>query len=103
MNEDEAHCEKKYIGICDMENFVKCDFWQFQQYDLGWSFISENGQHGLAFLPSIDHTRHSPENYYLSFHSNQLVNYLGKGAKNQLYEVYFVSNGLIADSGANCR
>lgn len=89
--------------MCNMENFDLCDFWQFEQSDPRWSFIFESGQHGLAYLPSIDHTKHSPENSYLSFHSNQLVNYLNKNVKGQLYEVYFVSNGLIADSKANCR
>lgn len=102
LNEDETSC-KKYVGMCDMENFVLCEFWHFDQYDFRWSFISETGQHGLAFLPSVDHTKHSPDNSYLSFHSNQLINYLKKDVKGQLYKVHFASNGLIADVSANCR
>lgn len=102
LKEDESACDS-YVGRCDMENLDKCDFWEFEQYDMRWSWTEESGQHGLAYLPSIDHTAHSEANYYLSFHSNLISNYLGNHSLGQIYTTSFVSNWIAANVTSDCH
>ena len=101
LNEDESKC-KSYVGRCDFENLVNCDFWQFEQSDDRLSFVSESGQNGLAYLPSIDHTAHSPSNYYLTFHTNLIVNYVGQKSMGT-YVADYVSNIITSNVTSDCK
>jgi len=101
-NEDETNCQD-YIGRCDFENIYMCEAWQFEFPDPRLTFISESGLHGLSYLPSIDHTYHSAKNFYLSFHSNLLANYLGQKSPNAQYTTKFVSVTFSANSTSDCK
>lgn len=100
LGEDEANCDN-YVGMCDFEDLMFCNYWTFVERDDRLAFHSETGMHGLSYLPRTDHTYHSEHHYYISYYLNTLPNYL-----NSTYEDFsgqLESNAIFGNVSTNCR
>lgn len=98
--EDETNCTE-YVGRCDFEDMQLCDFWAFESDDERLAFQIESGLHGIRYLPSVDHTRHSARSLYASFYLNTLPNYLNSTVVE--FSASIVSRTIYANISANCR
>ena len=78
--EDEKDC-KNYVGRCDFENNMDCNFWNLEDSDERWGWQIENGMSGYPFLPKMDHTAYTDANYFFTFHSSIMKNYIHDGEK----------------------
>lgn len=102
--EDEANC-KDYVGRCNFEDIVDCQFWNFESNDYRMAFNTQSSRQGLVFMPARDHTSYLNKelgDYYLSLWSKTITQFDTDPAVKQ-FVAAFVSNTIVGKTSAGCQ